>query len=182
MENVQSMTAARAAARAAQERASAERNRREQMNVEDLATFMVAVGKLGSVDEWAGDRIEQLRARIVQIELEADRRRQDQRVIAGSALQAMRDRGEAVSTIAELAGVSETQVRAYLEVAGAGHNGGAAQNAGAGPSGGAAQNAAAAQTSDAAQPGQSDPAALAAGELVGGSSYLQTVALNDVFT
>jgi hypothetical protein len=31
---------------------------------------MVAVGKLGSVDEWAGDRIEQLRARIVQIELE----------------------------------------------------------------------------------------------------------------
>jgi hypothetical protein len=34
-------------------------------------------------------------------------------VIAGSALQAMRDCGEAVSTIAELAGVSEKQVRAH---------------------------------------------------------------------
>jgi hypothetical protein len=88
----------------------------------------------------------------------------------------------ASTTLAELAGVSEKQVCAYLKAAGAGHNGGAAQNAGAGPSGGAAQNAAAAQTSDAAQPGQSDPAALAAGELVGGSSYLQTVTLNDVFT
>ena len=110
MVKVQSRSAARAAARRAQEKASEERVRQERLNVEDLATFMVAVDRLGAVDEWAAERI-------ALVEAEADRRRQEQREVAGAALQALRGRGEAIATIVELAGVPEGQVRAYLRLA-----------------------------------------------------------------
>jgi hypothetical protein len=60
----------------------------------------VAVDRLGAVDEWAAERI-------ALVEAEADRRRQEPREVAGAVLRALRGRGQAITTIVELAGVPE---------------------------------------------------------------------------
>jgi len=60
----------------------------------------VAVDRLGAVDVWAAERI-------ALVEAEADRRRQEPREVAGAVLQALRGRGQAITTIVELAGVPE---------------------------------------------------------------------------
>jgi hypothetical protein len=63
------------------------------LNVEVLATFMVAIDRMAAVEDWAAERI-------AQVQGETDRRRQEQRESAGAAFHAMYARGEAVTTIA----------------------------------------------------------------------------------
>ncbi len=112
MVNISSMAAARRRVRKAQERASEQRARRERDNVEDMATFLVARDRMAGVDAWEAERVAQVAA-------EAARRRDEQRQAAADALARMRSRGETVPAIAALAEASESEVRAYLKLAGA---------------------------------------------------------------
>jgi hypothetical protein len=108
--NIQSMAAARRRVREAQAKAQQQRARREAANVEDMATFLVARGRLAGVDRWEAERVSQVGA-------EASRRRDEHRLAAAAALVRMRARGETASAIAELAETTETEVRAYLKLA-----------------------------------------------------------------
>lgn len=105
---------ARRRAREAQARANEARAQKERANVEDAATFIVAAGRVGEVDAWENERLAQLRD---QVRAEANRRRADHRAEAGTAITRMQARGETLSTIAELAGVGVSEVRAMLRYA-----------------------------------------------------------------
>jgi hypothetical protein len=93
--------------REAQAQANRERLQRESANREDMVAFLVAEQKLGAVDDWEAERHEQVR-------LEADQRREEQRLDGARALARMRERGETVSGIASLGARSEKIVRSYL--------------------------------------------------------------------
>jgi hypothetical protein len=95
--------AAREAAAAAQE----EMIRRTRANVEDLAAFFDARDRADAVDGWLAERQQVLREQAAQ-------RRWAHRVQCGTALGAMRDRGETVREIARMAGISEKAVRDFL--------------------------------------------------------------------
>jgi hypothetical protein len=98
------------ARRAAREVATAAQDeviRRTKANVEDLAAFFDARGRADAVDVWLGEREQALREQAAQ-------RRSAQRLQSGSALRAMRDRGETVRDIARMAGVSEKAVRELI--------------------------------------------------------------------
>ena len=94
--------------REAQAQANRERLKRESDNREDMVAFLVAEQKLAAVDEWEADRHEQVR-------LEADQRREEQRMEGARALARMRDRGESVASIAQIGGCGEKLVRSYLK-------------------------------------------------------------------
>ena len=94
--------------REAQAQANRERLKRESDNREDMVAFLVAEQKLAAVDRWESDRHEQVR-------LEADQRREEQRLEGARALARMRDRGESVASIAQIGGCSEKLVRIYLK-------------------------------------------------------------------
>jgi hypothetical protein len=98
--------AAREAATAAQE----EVIRRTKANVEDLAAFFDARERADAVDEWLAERQQALGE-------QAARRRGAQRLQCGTALRAMRDRGETLREIACMAGVSEKAVREFIRQA-----------------------------------------------------------------
>jgi hypothetical protein len=96
----QARRAAREAAAAAQE----EVIRRTRANVEDLAAFFDARDRADAVVGWLAERQQALREQAAQ-------RRLAHRVQCGTALRAMRDRGETVREIARMAGISEKAVR-----------------------------------------------------------------------
>ncbi|AGZ54687.1 MULTISPECIES: hypothetical protein [Mycobacterium] len=96
----QARRAAREAATAAQD----EVIRRTKANVEDLATFFDARDRAEAVDAWLAERQQALAQQAAQ-------RRANQRVKAGAALRAMRDRGETLREIGRMAGLSEKAVR-----------------------------------------------------------------------
>jgi hypothetical protein len=110
--NIQSMAEARKAVRGVRTKAQAERARRERDTVEDTATFVVARARVAGVDEWEAERVAQVAA-------EAARRRDEHRLAGAAAVARIRGRGESVSEIAALARTTETEVRAYLKLAGA---------------------------------------------------------------
>jgi hypothetical protein len=102
---------ARRRAREAQARANETRAQRERANIEDAATYMVAVGKVSEVDTWETERLAAVRD---QVRTEAGKRRADHRAEAGAAIAHMQRRGETLTTIAELTGVGVGEIRAML--------------------------------------------------------------------
>ncbi|MGE2818036.1 hypothetical protein ACQI5H_23265 [Mycobacterium heidelbergense] len=102
--------AARRAARVAAAAAQDEIVRRTRANVEDLAVFFDARERAEAVDEWLAERQQALAEQAAQ-------RRAMHRLQCGTALRAMRDRGEALREIARMAGVSEKTVRELIRAA-----------------------------------------------------------------
>lgn len=102
--------AARKAAREAAAAAQEELARRQKANVEDLAKFFSAKHRVDDVDAWLAEGIEKLKASAAQ-------KRDEQRAACGAALKAMRDRGETVREIAQMAGVGEKTVRELIKLA-----------------------------------------------------------------
>lgn len=107
---VKSMAQARRKIKEAQAQANAERVKRERDNVEDAAVVMVELGKIGAVDTWEA---EQLR----EVQVEAERRRDERRSEAAIALRRMQDRGETLTAISDLVGVPVAELRALAKVA-----------------------------------------------------------------
>ncbi len=95
---VKSMAQARRKIKEAQAQANAERVKRERDNVEDAAVVMVELGKVGAVDTWEAEQLREVR-------VEAERRRDERRSEAATALRRMQDRGETLTAISELVGV-----------------------------------------------------------------------------
>ncbi|WP_237394512.1 hypothetical protein [Mycobacterium paraintracellulare] len=83
---------------------------RERQNVDDAASCLVELGRLAAIDEWE-------QGRVVEIHAEGERCRHEHRQAGAAAVTRMLDRSEMLTSIAELAGVSE--VRAVLKSAGA---------------------------------------------------------------
>ncbi|MBV9088317.1 MAG: hypothetical protein JO044_00190 [Mycobacteriaceae bacterium] len=110
MGSATSKVEARKAARQAQAAAQAAAALRAKLNVEDLATFFAAQSRADAVEEWLVQQQGKLHA-------EADGRRAAQRRTAGAALRSIRDRGETTRSVAALAGISETVVRALIKEA-----------------------------------------------------------------
>ena len=102
----QARRAAREAAAAAQE----EVIRRTKANVEELATFFDARDRADAVDEWLAERQHALGEQAAQ-------RRAAHRLQCGTALRAMRVRGETLREIARMAGISEKAVREFIREA-----------------------------------------------------------------
>ena len=98
---------ARRAAREAATAAQQEVIQRTKANVEDLAAFFDARERAEAVDEWLAERQQALAE-------QAARRRAAQRLQCGTALRAMRDRGETLREIARMAGISEKAVRELI--------------------------------------------------------------------
>jgi hypothetical protein len=112
MVNINSKTEARKKVREAQMKANEARLERERHNVDDAASFLVELARLGAVDEWEQGRIQEIRA-------EGERRRHEHRQVGAAAVSRMQARGETLAAIAELAGVKVSDVRAVLKSAGA---------------------------------------------------------------
>jgi hypothetical protein len=108
MAKIESKHDVRRRVREAQAQANRERLKRESDNREDMVAFLVAQQKLTAVDEWESDRHEL-------VQLEADQRREEQRLDGARALARMRKRGESVASIAQIGGCSEKLVRSYLK-------------------------------------------------------------------
>jgi hypothetical protein len=108
--NIQSMAQVRKTVREVGAKAHAERAARERDNVEDVATFVLAQGRVAAVDEWQAQRVAPVAA-------EAERRREEHRHAATAAITRMRERGESLGAIAELAQTTENDVRAHLKLA-----------------------------------------------------------------
>jgi hypothetical protein len=102
---------ARRRVREAQARANETRVQREHANIEDAATYIVAVGKIREVDAWETERLAAVRD---QIRTDASRRRADCQAAAGVAVAQMQRRGETLATIAEFTGAGMGEVRAML--------------------------------------------------------------------
>lgn len=102
--------AARRAAREAAVAAQEELRKRTRANTADLATFFTAREREEAVDEWLRER----QSTLVQ---QAAQRRNAQRRACGQALQSMRDRGEPLSEVARMAGITERTVRELIREA-----------------------------------------------------------------
>jgi hypothetical protein len=100
MAKIESKDEVRRKVRQAQAESNRERLQRESANREDMVAFLVAEQKLAAVDGWEAERHEQVR-------LEADQRRDEQRLEGARALARMRGRGETVAGIASLGARSE---------------------------------------------------------------------------
>jgi hypothetical protein len=105
---------ARRRAREAQARANEDRATRERENVEDAATYVVAVDKLREIDAWETAR---LAAVCEQVRHEANKRRTEHRTAAHTALTRMQHRGGTLTLIAELTGAGFAEIRAVLRYA-----------------------------------------------------------------
>ena len=112
MANINSKTEARKRVREAQAEAKEARQERERHNVDDAASFLVELGRLAAVDEWA-------QSRVIEIRAEAERRRHEHRQAGAAAVFRMQARGETLAAIAELAGVKISDVRTVLKFASA---------------------------------------------------------------
>jgi hypothetical protein len=102
---------ARRRAREAQARANEDRATRERENVEDAATYVVAVGKLREIDAWETAR---LAAVCEQVRRDADTRRTEHQAAARDSLTRMQRRGETLTMITELTGEDFAEIRAML--------------------------------------------------------------------
>jgi hypothetical protein len=140
---VKSMAQARRKIKEAQAQANAERIKRERDNVEDAAVVMVELGKIGAVDSWEA---EQLR----EVQVEAERRRDERRREAATAVRRMQDRGETLTAISELVGAPVAELRALTKTAAAVHAA-AADERGAGNAPSGALGAEAEGTADAVE-------------------------------
>jgi len=107
MAQIESKHDVRRKVRDAQAQANRERLQRESDNREDMVAFLVAEQRLGAVGQWEAERHKLVRQ-------EADQRRAEQRLEGARALARMRDRGETVSSIAQLGECSTKVVRRYL--------------------------------------------------------------------
>jgi hypothetical protein len=105
MATVNSKIEARRAVRKAQAQAIAARAKRERQNIDDTASLMMTQGRLGAIDDWESERIDQVRA-------EGQRRRQEQRAKAADAVRRLRERGESLQSIAALANTTVAELRA----------------------------------------------------------------------
>lgn len=105
---------ARRRAREALARMNEARAQRERANVDDAATFMVAVAKATEVDAWESERLAVVREHV---RAEASRRRANCGAEAGVAVGRMQQRGETLATIAELVGLGIGEIRAMLRYA-----------------------------------------------------------------
>ena len=102
--------AARRAARVAAVAAQEELARRTRANMEDLAVYFSAAGRVEKVDEWLAERVAAL-------QMQAAQRREVQRRACGQALRSMRERGQSLREIAQMAGIGEKAVRELIRVA-----------------------------------------------------------------
>lgn len=110
MEKTTSRKLARARLVERQQAAAADREARERANIGDLIEFTVRAAEADEVDAWLDRRIENLKTQAVS-------RRAKHRLAAGKALQAMRLRGESVTSIAAQTGLSVSAVRDFLRLA-----------------------------------------------------------------
>ena len=83
---------------------------RAARNADDLAVFYSSQERLDAVDEWLETKIAGLRE-------QADAKRAEHRRAAGTALRALRDRGETVRDVARLAGITEKTARELIRQA-----------------------------------------------------------------
>src|SRR6201997_1989691 len=102
--------AARRAARVAAVAAQEELARRTRANVEDLAAYFSAQQRAEAVDDWLKGKVQVLTG-------QAGRRRLEQRRQCGAALRSMKDRGESLREIAQMAGIGEKAVRELIRLA-----------------------------------------------------------------
>jgi hypothetical protein len=102
---------ARRRAREATRRANEARAARDKANIEDAATYLVAVSKIAEVETWKKERLAQLRE---QVDAEAGKRVAGHRAEAGAAIVRMQDRGETLATIATRTEAGIGEVRAML--------------------------------------------------------------------
>ena len=102
---------ARRRAREATRRANEARAARDEANIEDAVSYLVAVGKIAEVDTWKTERLAQLRD---QVDAEAGKRVAVHRAEAGAAIVRMQDRGETLATIASRTEAGIGEVRAML--------------------------------------------------------------------
>lgn len=115
MTSMATTTSAKAARKAARESAlaaNADLARRTKLNVEDLTRFFASMSRADGVDDWLNEKV-------VALKEQAGARRDTERRHAGTALAAMRGRGEQVRDIARLARISDKQVRDLIRLAGA---------------------------------------------------------------
>lgn len=104
MAKIESKDEVRRKVRETQAQANRERLQRESANRENMVAFLVAEQKLAAVDEWEAERHEHVR-------LEADQRREEQRLEGARALARMRGRGETVAGIVALGARTEDRPR-----------------------------------------------------------------------
>jgi hypothetical protein len=104
---------------------------RTRANMDDLTVFFSARQRADAVDDW-------LKERVAALKEQADERRAGQLRECGVALRAMKERGESVRDIAQMAGVSEKTARELIRSGGAGE---AAAGGGAGHNGAPGQRA-----------------------------------------
>ncbi len=117
--------AARQAARKATLAAQEAVLRRTQQNTESLTVFFSARGQAEGIADRLAETIAAAKAAAARQDAQLQRR-------AGGALAEMRDRGETVTAIAELAGISPKQVRDLIRLSESGGGDDAAVVAGAG--------------------------------------------------
>lgn len=109
-----SKVAARRRVREAQVRANEGRAQRERDNLEDAATIVVCLGKVGEIDIWEAERLANLRK---QVRADADRKRAELRCAGRAAVVSMQHRGETLTTVAKLAGAGIAEIRVLLRSA-----------------------------------------------------------------
>lgn len=110
MPNTKTTKSARQAAREAVSAAQEELARRTKANADDLTTYFTARDRVDAIDETTKSKIQALQD-------QANERQAAERVKCGAALRAMRDRGEAIAEIAQMAGTSVKVVRELIAVA-----------------------------------------------------------------
>lgn len=102
---------ARRRARERTRRANEARAARQKANIEIVANYEVAMGRLAEIDAWESER---LAAVTEQVRAEANKRRADTRADAGAAVRLLQESGETLTSIAELTGRGIGEVRAIL--------------------------------------------------------------------
>ncbi len=106
----------RAQIRAERKTAQLAREALERANVGDLTEVKYRQAQLDEVDTW-------LRAQVARVTEAAEARRDRHKVAIGKALQTMRLRGESMRGIAAQSGLTERQIRDYMQTAAASESG-----------------------------------------------------------
>jgi hypothetical protein len=102
--------AARQAARQAMVATQEELVRQARANEDDLAAFFAAKQRAEDVDTWLQDRVKALHA-------QAEKRRIEEHHRCGTALRALRARGQSLVELARLTGVPQRGVRDLIKLA-----------------------------------------------------------------
>jgi hypothetical protein len=107
MNKVRSINEARRIARETQSKINLERAERGRRNVDDVAEYLMMNTTLAEIEQWETERLRAVRD-------ESQRRRDRTRTAAAAGLERIRERGESVASIAELAKTTPGEVRAML--------------------------------------------------------------------